>query len=256
VAALLAFMSISGIIGWLNIQGAELFVDLPEEMYAGLETLVTVRLVNRRRFLPSFLLKVDVQVGSASFDLVECGSEAKRSFTCTFRERGEHRLSSAKLSSPFPINFFIRSRGIVVDCRLVVFPALIGTPMAGGDDRRGVHGPLTFTAKGYEGDVAKIVDYSGSEPFKLIHWKLSAKYGELKVKELSANAQSPVMIDVDAMPGRTLEEKLSRTAYLVNELIRGNRPVGLKLRDRQIPPAASRPHRLRVLTELALYAQN
>jgi uncharacterized protein (DUF58 family) len=249
-------MSVSGIIGWLNIKGAELRVDLPEEIYAGLETLVTVRLTNRRRYLPSFLLKVELPVGTACFDLVDCGAEMKSSFSCTFPKRGEHRLAGGRLSSPFPINFFVRSRGVPIDCRLVVFPAPLVSPLAGGEDRKGAVGSLSVAAKGYEGDVAKISDYSGSEPLKMIHWKLSAKYGELKVKELTAGARSPVMIEIDAMPGRTLEEKLSRAVYLVNVLIRGNRPVGLSLRDRQIPPAASRTHRLRLLSELALHAQN
>jgi uncharacterized protein (DUF58 family) len=249
-------MSVSGILGWLNIKGAELAVDLPEEVYAGLETLVTVRLVNRRRYFPSFLLRVELPVGSARFDLVACGSEQKSSFSCIFPARGEQRLTGGRLSSPFPINFFVRSRRLPVDCRLVVFPAPFPTQLTGDDARQGKAGTLSAAGKGYEGDVAKISDYSGAEPLKLIHWKLSAKYGELKVKELSASATTPVVIDIDALPGRSLEERLSRAAYLVNALIRRNRPVGLTLRERQIPPAASRPHRLRLLSELALYAQN
>jgi uncharacterized protein (DUF58 family) len=247
-------MSVSGVIGWLNIKGVELRVELPDEIYAGLETLVTVRLTNRRRYLPSFLLRVELPVGTACFDLVECGAEMRSSFSSTFPKRGEHCLAGGRLSSPFPINFFVRSRGVQIDCRLMVFPAPLVAPLTGGDDRKGANGELSVAAKGYEGDVAKIADYSGAEPLKLIHWKLSARHGELKVKELAASARSPVMIEIDAMPGRTLEEKISRAAYLVNVLIRGNRPVGLRLRDRQIPPAASRAHRLRLLSELALYA--
>ncbi len=249
-------MSVSGILGWLNIQGASVFLDLPDEIYCGLETLVTVRLVNRRRYLPSFLLKVKVLEGTADFDLVECGVEGKNSFAGIFRERGEQLVAGAEISSPFPINFFVRSRRTPIDCRFTVFPSPLRSQLPGGRDKPGTSGALTSAAKGYEGEVTKIIDYSGSDPLKLIHWRLSAKYGELKVKELTASAQTPVILDIDALPGRNIEENLSRAVFLVNGLMRNNRPVGLKLGERQIAPAVSRSHRLRLLSELALYGKN
>ena len=115
---------------------------------------------------------------------------------------------------------------------------------------------MTAASKGYEGDVTKISDYSGAEPLKLIHWRLSAKHGELKVKELTASAQTPVIIDIAALQGRNLEENLSRAVFLINRLVRSNRPVGLKLRERMLAPAVSRTHRLRLLSELALYGKH
>ncbi len=256
VAALLAFMSVSGILGWLNIKGANVFIDLPDEIYSGMETLVTVRLVNRRRYLPSFLLKVNVLEGTADFDLVECGEERKKSFTGRFRERGEHLVTGVELSSPFPINFFVRSRRLPTDRRFVVFPSPLPSPLPGGHDKPGMNSALTVAVKGYEGDLAKINDYSGADPLRLIHWRLSAKHGELKVKELTASAQIPVILDIDALPGSTLEENLSRAVYLVNRLMRSNRAVGLQLRERKIAPAVSRSHKLRLLSELALYGKN
>ena len=246
-------MSVSGILGWLNIRGVAAVIDPPEEIYAGLETLVTVRLANTRRYLPSFLLQVDILGERTKFDIVERGSEEKSSFTCTFRERGEQSIAGAVLSSPFPINFFVRSRRLPLQCRVVVFPAPLPVQLPGGRDKTGMSGMLTAVSKGYEGDLAKISDYSGSDPLKLVHWRLSAKHGELKVKELTATSQPPVILDIDRLPGQGREDVLSRAAYLVNGLIRSNRPVGLKIRERTIAPAASRPHRLHLLTELALY---
>jgi hypothetical protein len=42
----------------------------------------------------------------------------------------------------------------------------------------------------------------------------------------------------------------------VNRLVKGGRPVGLKLGDRVIAPASTRPHRLKLLGELAVYGKN
>lgn len=246
-------MSVSGILGWLNIRGMKIRVDIPDEIYAGLDTLVTVRLCNGKRHFPSFLLKVGILDKKVGFDLLGSGEEGSNSFISRFATRGEHAIAWGVISSPFPINFFVRSRGIAVDRRVVVFPAPAPCSLPAGGDGRERSGNLSATAKGYEGDVAKITDYTGAEPLKLVHWRLSAKHGELKVKEMTAASQQPVLLDIAAMPGRNLEENLSCAVFLINRLARENRPVGLKLAGRLIPPAASRDHRLRLLTELALH---
>lgn len=256
VAALLAFMSVSGILGWLNIRGLTARVELPDEVYRGVETLVTVRLTNGKRSVPSFLLKVRLLGETVDFDLVGSGEEGSGSFIFRFRERGDQVIAVGEVSSPFPINFFVRSRRIELDRRLTVFPAPAPCPLPAGCNGTERSGAVADHTKGYEGEVAKIADYSGSEPLKLVHWRLSAKHGELKVKELTATSQEPVLLDLAMMPGKTMEENLSCAVFLVNRLIKRNRRVGLKLEERLLPPAASRDHRLRLLSELARYGKN
>jgi len=249
-------MSVSGILGWLNIRGGDLFLEMTDEAYAGSDALMTVRFVNRRRYLPSFLLKIRVAGGEVDFDMVDCRGEARRSLLCRFPERGEHRIARAVMSSPFPVNFFVRSRTVPVAGSFLVFPAPVRAELTGDRDQWGKEGGMTQTGKGYEGDVAKITDYSGTDPLRLVHWRLSAKHDELKVKELSSHSQTPVILDIDTLGGYSVEENLSRATYLVNTLIRSNRPVGLKLPGGEILPAVSCGHRLRLLSELALHGKH
>ena len=101
--------------------------------------------------------------------------------------------------------------------------------------------------------MTAIRDYTGNDPLKLIHWRLSARHGELKVKEMAAPSEDPLVIDVLSLPGGGLEENLSLAAYLVNRAVRANRPVGLKFGARIVRPDLTRTHRLRLLTELAVY---
>jgi len=108
--------------------------------------------------------------------------------------------------------------------------------------------------KGYEGELSRIADYRGGEPLKLIHWRLSARHGELKVKELSAVDRPPVTVDLEQLPGG-LEERLRCATYLILSFLRENRPVGLRLGSRAIPPAVGRAHKLRLLAELAIHGQ-
>jgi uncharacterized protein (DUF58 family) len=247
-------MTLSGILGWQNIRGLDVRLDVPDEIYRNLDTLVTVRLTNRKR-LPSFLLTAKVCGATAAFHLLDRGGEERRAVVVKFPERGRMHIATAEICSPFPVNFFVRCTRLAIDRQVLVFPTPASCPVAGVADRASDSGALPTVAKGYEGEMTKIADYTGSEPLKLIHWRLSARHGALKVKELAATAQEPVVLDVETLAGRDMEGNLGCAAFLVNRLIRVNRPVGLRLRDRVIEPGTSRAHRLRLLAELAVYDQ-
>lgn len=249
-------MTVSGIFGWLNIRGLKMRIDFPDEIYCGLATLATVRIVNGKRLVPSFLLKAKILGKSVTSNLIKGGESEASSFVHSFPERGKVTIPFGDIYSPFPINFFVRRRRATVARQVLVFPAPRACATANSQDKAVKHGDFASLRKGYEGDVARIADYTGNEPMKLIHWRLSAKYEELKVKEMSATFREPVIIDIDAMPGKDLEDHLSCAVFMVNRLIRANRPVGLKLPGKVIRPALSREHRLGLLAELAVYGKD
>lgn len=253
VSSLLGFMAVSGFLGWLNLRNLGVTVVLPDEIYDRQASLVTVRLANRKRFLSAFLLRVEISGKDARFPLVERGEVDADSVTITFHGRGAKLLEKATISSPFPINFFVRRRSVAVFAPFTVFPFPRECFPSGGAGRKDARGEDFSRRKGFGGEVTAIRDYTGSDPLKLIHWRLTARHGELKVKEMAAPVEDPVIIDVLSLPGGDLEENLSCAAYLVNSTARANRPVGLKFGDRVVRPDLTRAHRLRLLTELAIY---
>lgn len=246
-------MTVSGILGWLNIRHLGVAVRLPDEIYDGQETYVTLLVENRKRLISSFLLRIEVQGAGAVFHLVAPRASETGTLAMTFRGRGRMELGRVVVSSPFPINFFIRSTTLSLDTRCIVFPrpCPCGT-QAGPDDGRS-RGVIRSRGRGYEGDMETIADYTGAEPMKLVHWRLSARHENLKVKQLTSLADVPLMLDVAQLPGQSLEERLSCGVWLVNRSIRANRPVGLIAGAKVIAPDSSRSHRLKLLTELALH---
>ena len=256
VSAMLGFMSVSGILGWLNLRELSVSVRLPDEVYAGLATLVSIRMENGKRLLPSFLVTATVSGKPASFILLDPGKAQIGSLLLAFPERGLHSVPKVVVSSAFPVNFFIRFTVAAAAGSFTVFPAPRAShrPLPGGRPDAGQ--ARTSSIKGYEGDLAKISDYRGGESLKLIHWRLSAKHEVFKVKELTATADEPVLLEFAHIPGKTVDERLSYCAYLVNRLVKGGRPVGLKLGGRTIAPAATRLHRLKLLGELAVYGKD
>ena len=256
VSAMLGFMAVSGLLGWMNIRGLAVSVRLPDEVYAGVQTLVSIQIENRKRLLPSFLISASISGSPASFILLDPGVPVTGSLLLAFPGRGLHGVPLALISSPFPVNFFVRYIRVPVPGLFPVFPAPrpFTLPVPGGTPDAGA--AKSFPAPGYDGELAKISDYRSGESLRLIHWRLSAKHEDFKVKQMSATAADPVILELERIPGADLEERLCHCAFLVNRLVHGGRPVGLKLADRELAPASTRLHRLKLLGELAVYGQD
>lgn len=255
ISALLGFMAVSGVVGKRNIERLRVDIELPDEIYDGLETLVTVRIANRRRWLPAFLLRVTLLDRDLTIPVIARRDAVSASLPVVFHGRGRRIVEAARLCSIFPINFFVRCRLLPMRQRATVFPALRYCRSAGASGRRKRQGEYRLPSKGYEGDLDRITDYRGSEPLKMIHWKLSARHDRLMVKELSATGAEPVILDPAEFPGDQ-EARLRCAAFLVDRCVRRNIPVGLRLGGRLLPAAVGRNHKLRLLTELAIHGQD
>ncbi|TFG89670.1 MAG: DUF58 domain-containing protein [Gemmatimonadales bacterium] len=253
VSALLGFMAVSGVLGRWNLARLSLRCIPPAEVFDGVPTLLGIELVNGRRRLPVCLLEIALGAEQVLFPLVEPGTSRRRALTFTLTGRGWQKLPPVQVRSRFPINFFIRSLTLVVADPVLVFPAPRPCPLPWQADAGGSRGAAPTTHKGMEGEVSRIGDYSGGEPLRLIHWKLSARHDQLKVKELSATRRAPVILDLATVPGTGLEERLRSASYLVQLLLRDGRPVGLRAGNTLLPARHGHPHKLRLLRTLALY---
>lgn len=253
VSGLLAFMSVTGLAGMLNLKKLTPELLAPAEIYAGSPTPFRLRVHNGKRYLPSFLIRLECPNGQGgTIPVLPAGAKAECSVGLTFPTRGRVDIGKLTVSSCFPVNFFKRYWHFSLDSSCLVFPRLLpGRALGDGDDRRRF-GPSSGHVRGLDGELERIAGYSGREPRKMIHWKLSARGDELLVKEFGSQSAPPLLIDLETLPGPSLEERLCRAAWLVKRWT-PSRPVGLKLAGRTIPAAAGPHHCLRLLTELALY---
>ncbi len=256
VSALLGFMAVSGLLGRWNLSNLAVRCQPPEELYDGVPTLLGVELVNRRRHLPVCLLEITLAGESVLFPLVEPGGRQRKPVPVVLHGRGWQPLPPVKVQSRFPINFFVRRMTLAIAEPVLLFPA--PRPCAAGvhPDPAGDRGATPNWQRGVEGEISRIGEYRGGEPLKLIHWKLSARHDQLKVKELSAPVRAPVILDLAALPGAALEERLRCASWLIGHFQRVGRPVGLRAGSAEIPPACSRAHKLRLLKVLALYGRD
>lgn len=252
VSGLLAFMAVTGLAGMYNLKGLQPELIPPAELFADSAALARLRLVNAKKRFPSFLISVTCCGQSALFPVVPSGSSTDSSLSLRFSHRGLVPVGRITISSPFPVNFFVRYWNFNSSCEVVVYPRLLpSSGVAAGAERYPI-GSRIDHGRGHDGELERISPYSGREPLRSIHWKHSARGADLLVKEFGSQTAPPVIIDPDDLPGSDLEERLSRAAWLVRRL-GAQRPVGLRLDGRTIPPATGSGHCTHLLRELALY---
>lgn len=256
VSALLAFMSVTGLAGMLNLKKLTPDLQTPAEIFAGTPAAFRLHLNNTKRYLPSFLIQITTENGDrASIPVIHSGSTFEDSFAITFPERGRATVGRITVSSTFPVGFFTRYWAYSLDEPLVVFPRLQSGMLNGAEAGLEKHGSDLRMSRGLDGELERIAEYSGVEPLRLIHWKLSARSDDLLIKTFGSYSAKPLIIDLNDIPGQTLEERISRAAWQVRHIVR-DRPVGLRFDDGRIIPAASgSKHGLILLTELALYGK-
>ncbi len=254
VSALLGFMAVSGVLGQRNLQRLEVRFRPGYELYAATDSSLDIELHNRRRWLPAFLIQLEIAEAAVLFPLLATGRKSQQRLTLRLPRRGLQSLPPIKLTSRFPINFFIRSRTINSEQPLLVFPQPMKCtlPVAAGGSReaRLVELPLP----GLDGEIRSIDDYRVGDPLKSIHWKLSARHAGYKSKRQQQLGAPALLLDLESFPG-TLEEKLSRCTYLINYFSRQQRPIGLRLDQKLLPAPPGHRQRQKMLAELAVYAQ-
>jgi len=247
-------MGISGFFGRSNLSKIDVKIDLPPEIFATVKTPVGVTVINKRKFLPVFLLKVTIQNKELFFPFVDTGCSETRYVDMIFEQRGKYSMGLVSLHSVFPFNFFTRYKWYSDESSIVVFPKLAQCDLLSlYQKEKHLKGEHSSDKTGYESDIISIREYVHGDPIKYINWKATAKTGELKTKELSSFIFHPVVIDFTTVDIDDREKRISCVAYTIVQSIKKNVPIGLKLNNTFFSPAVSGNHKTTLLTELALY---
>jgi uncharacterized protein (DUF58 family) len=250
-------MLISGIFGRRNLRGIDVSLDFPEERFADTNMPVGIKLTNKRRFMPAFLIRILIDDKDILFPFVEAGSSSVLYLNMAFEKRGAHLITDVVAASVFPFNFFTRYRSLPKNLELIIFPKLQRcslTHLLAGQTRW--KGDASTNVPGFDSDLLSIRNYASGDPLKYISWKATAKTGQLKTKELSAIESGNIVIDFDGLEKHDLEQTISCVTFMIVKLIQAGTPVGLMIDGDTYKPELSSGHKLALLTRLALYVQS
>ncbi|MCX7914385.1 MAG: DUF58 domain-containing protein, partial [Thermodesulfovibrionales bacterium] len=210
-------MIVSGYLSKLNLSKIALEIEIPDEIYANTESIIKVKLINKKRFTPALLLRVKFLEREILFPLVDGNASEVKLVTSLFSRRGRCKIEKLFITSVFPFNFFLKGFELEKKIEFIVFPKMqkcYHQPYFEKDRRfSSEHGSMT---QGFDSDPLFIRDYIVGDPLRYIHWKATAKTGELKTKELSSQLYSPLLIDFESFPIKEIEQKISCITYIIN----------------------------------------
>lgn len=265
VSALLAMIVVSGILSEQSMRGLHLSGIVPEEVYAGQPALFGAAIANRKRWLMSYSITLELlapearalESGSRFIYVrrVAAGAERLVTWEHALPRRGRHRLSGVRLTTRFPFGLFVKAGRPVLTEEVLVFPAV--RPIAADALRRlGERGDAAARRRGRGADLYNLRDYRPGDDPRFIHWRSSAKTDALLVRELEADTSQNtriVLVGRGRSGAETLERGLSEAASLAVALVRAGAGVELAGAGCAVPLGHGRPHLRRLLTALALY---
>lgn len=175
--------------------------------------------------------------------------------------RGRFKLPGLDIITRFPFGLFEKRRELDLSDELIVYPAARESK----DWLADVHarfGDVARNKRGFGEDFFGLRDYQPGEDQRLIHWKSTARRGEVVVRETEQLDQRAIEVCLLNATGRPAHQRhqlaplfetgLERTVGLIQSLLASGWRVGLRTLDSYIPADDASNHIDRMLTELAL----
>ena len=204
LSLLLASMVTSGIMANLVLYGLKISVSVPDEIYAGQQSIFEVSLHNLKNFFPSFALKLkggqksdwgttDFFLKENSFPYVKANGKVKMSLVCQFMNRGTYSVEGFEIRTTFPFGLFWRGRSLEARGTIVIYPELQDL-MTLFLQRPYLQGREQTNRSDWGCELYSIRKYHSGEAARAIHWKSTAKLRRLMVKDFALDQETPVNI--------------------------------------------------------------
>ncbi|MHC5037199.1 MAG: DUF58 domain-containing protein [Planctomycetota bacterium] len=209
-SCLVAFLVVSRFTPWLTARKLTMGRTMPEIIFASRPVTFFVTVTNGNQRLSAWGITVNDLIDVAAFrreappffPRIPPQSSRQAPLTLRFRRRGRYRAETYEIECGFPFGFFSRLRHgrdpaefIVLPkprpMRRQLLPRESGTPVCGLD---------VAPWLGEEEEFKCLRPYQAGDPMKKIHWKTSARAGELIVRVMENKEHRRVTVLVDTQP--------------------------------------------------------
>ncbi len=282
----LGILILSAVLPVLIVRGIDVDRTIPEAVVAGRPFQLSYLLRNRRRFFNAWSLVISEQAPDRSSrrsqphrpfrfpcaftPLLRPGAECRIDLLSTFSSRGQLSLSGVRVLTRFPLGLFSCHVDFIMPASVMIYPPLGHFRHDPWRDYRAATAASNRTLRHRSGheEFYGVREYRQGDNLRWIHWRRSARTGELVVREMLPLKPTQLIVLVDpwpeqvrpAAPGEHVrpdaraEVVISAAATaLCDALERGYR-AGLICRAARpvvLPPVAGRAQRQRILHELA-----
>jgi uncharacterized protein (DUF58 family) len=261
LAAMLAGMSVSGVVSRRNVRGVSCEIEPIGEVVARRPATLRVKLENHLKAETAqalFFLQEGLP-GPLWIDPLKPGERREVVVEGMFSHRGVIQRPDAGLLSRFPLGLFRKYRRATIRGEIVVYPQpeSSGLPEVPPEDSRG--GRPHPRKRGGGSDIRTLRDFVPGDDPRDLHWKQSARMRRWIVRERDAERERVVIFAVenaladphDPQQRSHLEGSISRCAgQVLLHLSRGGE-AGFQARGVRVAAGAGRGQRRRILDALA-----
>jgi uncharacterized protein (DUF58 family) len=265
LSLLLACLLLSGLMSWFNFRGVCWRLRAPGPWRAGHETLVTVEVRNRKQWLPTYGLWFELltqprlapagekpaeemkmrEILAAIEKIVtrgrvflrerlEAGGEATLDWGVHPQQRGEAVVELGAVGSLFPFGFLKKNIGTALKHTVLVWPAQVEYQWAGAVAAHSGAQGRRSARPGTGEDLLALRQYERGDSHRLIHWKASARLGQLMIRQFAAESHDGYVLRLDTPAGvwarpEQFELLCSFVATLAEDLFAGGRLRGVSV---------------------------
>lgn len=204
---------LNGAIVYRMLKGIRVTRRVPRRAVAGEFVGVELQIANDKKFMASHMLEVRDRItgrqltaqrrddeGTVTFVRVPGREQRVGRYQVRFSDRGRYRLGPIRVSSRFPMGIGERGQLFQDTTDLIVHPQLghllprwvrQQKELSESNDRR--HSRPGF----FDDEFHRIREYRSGDNPRSIHWRSTAKRGELMIREHEQNRQSDSLIILD-----------------------------------------------------------
>ncbi|GAB4455842.1 MAG: hypothetical protein OHK0029_12610 [Armatimonadaceae bacterium] len=131
------------------------------------------------------------------------GNLGERTYVLNPSKRGVYKLGPARLETTDPLGLFTFSATLPVDSEVVVHPEpLVARDLTmGGEGTFGIRERDGKTRRGDGMDFHGVREYRHGDALRRVHWRTTARTGELVVVEFERAYQQDIVIGLDLLAG-------------------------------------------------------
>ncbi|MCK5379065.1 MAG: DUF58 domain-containing protein [Acidobacteria bacterium] len=237
-------------------------VRLPAETFAGRPALFEIELVNTSHIFPAYGLVIKSADGTIVLveSCVGPGQSVRRTVTWCFERRGRQQFGAWRLEVLLPLGFFVKSKEVLEDQTILVYPAPVPGPVGGREGDEADRGVERFVGRGREGDVFQLRDFRDGDDTRQIHWKQTARQQRMISVDRRRAVEKPLIIRLDPPLNdpddpevlSLFEKKISAATAAILRRLDRREPVVLAIGNITYPAEQRRAGARRLLEPLAL----
>lgn len=208
LACLISIILMSGLLSFICLTGVELYLEMPEHIFAGQPERATVELQNEKLTMPSFSLMVEAVAPKRAdaatpmlqtkvyFPHLPRREALRQRVPVTFPRRGVYRQDAFRIVTRFPFGFLQKARRLEMKKEILVYPN-VETVADFSEIFAGIEGALESMSKGRGQDLYALREYLPNDSARHVHWKASARLGSLMVREFTLEEDFRVLLVLD-----------------------------------------------------------